>query len=140
MTPKELHEYFYVKKPDLDRIISKLEVDQKFDSLFHLAFGSEVPNIKRKYPNEFNILKKCGVTHLSSQKNSFPKGTNWYYIETNWPGEAPILLSYNIKNTDEFSERQKGFYRKDEYSNEWWGLGEGWQMLQLVKEIDYIKQ
>jgi hypothetical protein len=139
MTTTDLNDYFYLKKPDLDKIINKLEQDRRFDSLFKIAPEFGLPNIKKEYSKEFNILKRCGIAAASSHKNVYPTGTSWYYFRTNWFANAPILLSCNKADSFDSNERIKGFYKKDEYLNEWWGLGDGWQMLRLVKEIDDIK-
>ena len=140
MTTIELHEQFYQAKPALDNLIYKLEQDSHLDSFFKIAPGEGLPAIEKEYPVEYSLLKKCGITHASSHHNAYHKGKSWYYFETDWLAEAPILLSYNIADSNDTNERQRGFYKKDEYRNEWWGMGDGWQMLQLMKEIDYIKQ
>ena len=136
-TPDELKEYFYNHQTSFDQLVLKIESDKLLDSLFDILPGSPLPNIREMYPSEYKLLKDCGIKSASSCFNSYPKGTKWFYFETNWPGYYPIYLSCNKYDS---TQRQKGFYKTDQYSNEWWGLGDGWQMLQLVKEIDYVKQ
>jgi hypothetical protein len=138
-TIDELKAYFYKKKPELDLLISKLEKNKTLDSLFQINPDSALPDIKDQFPNEYAILKSCNIKTASSHKNAYLKGTKWYYFRTNWPSEYPILLSYNRFDTYDSIERVKDFYHIDKYSNEWWGLGDGWQMLRLVKVIDYNK-
>jgi hypothetical protein len=82
----------------------------------------------------YEILNEVGITEASSNKNVFPKGTMWYYFKTNWPNEYPIYLIHNAHNYYDSSEFEKGFYSKDEVSNETWGLGDRWKMFRLVKE------
>jgi hypothetical protein len=132
--------HFYEKKPQLDLLITNLQADKELDSLFRISLDSTLPILKSNYPNAYNTIKNCSITKGFSCSNAFQKGTTWYYFETNWPSKNPILLSCNTKNANDSTERIKGFYKKDQYNNEWWGLGDGWQMLRLVKEIDYFKQ
>jgi len=122
----------------LDRLVANLQNDKILDSLFRIAPDSGLPNIEKQYPNEFKILNECGITDASSHNN--PNRTRWYYFRTNWVSNYPILLSWYPKKYHDSSQTVKGYYRKDHYANEWWGLGDGWQMLRLIKTIDYIKQ
>ena len=140
MTTIELHEQFYQAKPALDKLIDKLGQDSHLDSLFKIAPRERLPAIEKEYPVEYSLLKKCGITHASSHPNPYPKGSYWYYFKTSWRAAAPIVLSFNKENSYDSTEWVKGFHKTDEYLNEWWGMGNGWQMLQLMKEIDYIKQ
>jgi hypothetical protein len=133
-TTPELIETFNKNKKALGLVIDKLQNDKRLDSLFQIGPESGLPPIKNSYPLEYDILNKAGIIDASSHKNVFPVRTNWYYFKTNWPNEYPIYLIFNAYNSYDSIEFEKGFYSKDEVSNETWGLGDRWKMFCLVKE------
>ena len=138
-TPSELKSYFYNKKPKLDLLIDHLNKDKSLDSAFRIPPDSSLPNIKKSHPVEHAILNECGIIAASSHPNAYPKGSRWYYFKTKWKSGSPIILSCNKQLTQDSSERKVDFYKKDQSQNEWWGLGNGWQMLHLVKPLGYTK-
>jgi hypothetical protein len=87
------------------------------------------------YNREYNILKIAGITGASSHPCN--KRVRWYYFKTNWPDEYPIYL---IHTPCDSLKTKKGFHEKDRHTNEWWGLGDNWQIFRFVKTIDYFKQ
>lgn len=91
-TYEELAEMFFQNKPTLDSLITKLKGDKKLDSLFRIGPYNGLPDIKDSYANEYNILKKVGITDASSHMCN--KVTNWYSRKTNWPSKYPIFLVY----------------------------------------------
>lgn len=134
-TPAELIDTFSENKETLHLLVKSLQNDKKLDSLFFIGPDSGIPDIKNSYPEAYNMLRKLGIIDASSHKNADCKKNQWYYFKTNWPNEYPIYLVFNT--CDE--ETAKGFYKKDEYSNETWGLGDNWQMFRFVKTITNIK-
>jgi len=132
--PVELINTFLQHKQTLDLLISDLQKDNKLDSLFQIMPDSGIPDIKNSYPQVYALIKKVGITAVSSHPNSFPKRTRWYYFKTNWPNEYPIYLIFNAYDS---SETKKGFYLKDEVSNETFGLGDNWTMFRFVKVKPY---
>ena len=133
-TPKELIADFYRNENELNLIIQKLQTDKKLDSLFSLTSIDGLPKIENSYPHVFNKLKSLGIKHASSHPNVYPKVTNLYYFETEWPNEYLICLVFNAYDS---SESKKGYYNKDEVSNETWGLGNNWNMFRWVKYKPY---
>jgi len=134
-THEELVGMFSNNKQALDSLIAKLKSDKTLDSVFRIGPDQGLPDLKRSYPNEYDILIKVGITDASS--HSCDKVTSWYSLRTNWPSQYPIFLIFSPCDS---LRTFKGFYNKDKYSNEWWGLGENWQMFSFVKTIDYIKR
>jgi hypothetical protein len=133
-TTPELIEIFNSNKKALGLVIDKFQKDKKLDTLFEVDADLGPPKIENSYSDIPLIFKEVGIAGASSCKNSFPKGTRWYYFKTNWPNEFPIYLIFNAHNSYDSSEFEKGFYSKDEVSNETWGLGHRWKMFRLVKE------
>ena len=133
-SPTELIEVFNNKKVALDILINNLQKNKKLDTIFQIAPDSGIPNIKKTYPAIHDLLKEIGITDASSHQNSFPKRTQWYYLKTNWPNKGSIYLIYNAYDS---VETKKGFYVKDEVSNETWGLGDNWKMFRFIKVKPY---
>ncbi len=134
--PAELNDTFLQNKESLNLLVKNLQDDKRLDSLFFIGPDSGIPDIKRSHPQIFELLKHAGITDASSHKNAFCNHVQWYLFKTNWPNEYPICLMFN--SCDE--ETAKGFYKKDEYLNETWGLGENWKMFRFVKTITDVKQ
>ena len=136
-TTKELLDRFYTNKPYLNSIISKLQNDKRLDSLFDIGPEAWFPDIKTIYPNEFILLEKIGIIGASSSHYGICKTCpRSYCIKTNWPSEYPIYLIYNFSDS---TENIKGFYKKDKYKNETWGLGDDWKMFRFVDTITDVK-
>ena len=133
-TSQELIATFYKNENDLSLIIKKLQTDKHLDSLFLSESMKGLPKIKNEYPEVYNKLKSLDISHASAHKNVSPHGTNWYYFETEWPNEYLICLVFNAHDS---SESIKGYYKKDEVSNETWGLGNNWSMFRWVKDKPY---
>jgi hypothetical protein len=132
----ELNDTFSKNKDSLDLLVKSLQDDKKLDSLFFIGPDSGIPDIEKTYPQIFDLIKHIGITDASSHKNSNCKKAQWYYFKTNWSNGYPIYLIYNT--CDE--KAVKGIYKKDEYLNETWGLGDNWQMFRFVDTIKNIKQ
>lgn len=128
--PVELIEFFNKNKIILNAVIDKLEKDKTLNNLFQIKPDSGLPDIESSYPDMYALLKEAGITDASSHKNSFPKQTYWYYLKTNWENEHPIYLFFNACDS---SETIKGFYLKDELSNQTWGLGDHYKMFRFIK-------
>ncbi|MGG9972803.1 hypothetical protein ACQ33O_13505 [Ferruginibacter sp. SUN002] len=135
-SPKELIDRFYTNKADLDSLVKKIGNNKHLDSLFYSGPETGIPDIKDSYPNEFRLLTKIGITDASSHNTCYVCD-RWYYLKTNWPSEYPIYLIYN--NKQDSIENTKGFYKKDKYKNETWGLGGNWRMFRFVDTIRDIK-
>ena len=135
-TPSELIDTFSQNKMTLDSLIKSLQNDKTLDSLFFIGPDAGIPDIRQSYPKVYDMLRKVGITDASSHKNANCKYFHWYYFKTDWPNDYPIYLIFNTCDDETF----KGFYRKDEYLNETWGLGDNWQMFRFVKTITNFKQ
>jgi hypothetical protein len=118
-TPEELIATFYKNEADLNFVIRQLQSDKQLDSLFFRFFRKGLPNIEKSYPSVYRKLKSIGIKNASSHPNVFPRGTNWYYFETEWPNEYLICLNFNAYDS---VQSKKGYYYKDESANETWGL------------------
>jgi hypothetical protein len=133
-TPEQLKETFYSRKNELDSIVNKLENDTTLISLFQIGPDNGLPTIENSFPAIYTKLKKTGITDASSHFGGYHQNKNnkmwWYYFKTNWPNEYPIYLIYDAYDS---SKSKKGEYKKDEVSNEWWGLGDHWTLFRLVK-------
>ena len=126
--PEELINTFYKHESELTSIIKELQTNKNLDSIFSNV-PEGLPQIETSYPIVFRKLKSLKIKHASSHP-SFPKGTRWFYFETEWPNEYLICLIYNAYDS---TQSKKGYYKKSEVSNETWGLGNNWQMFRLVK-------
>jgi hypothetical protein len=136
-TPDELKEIFYQNKPKLDLIVITLQKDKKLDSIFSDRTEEQrfiFPEIRQSYPDIYNLLVDAGITEASSHPQVFPKGFKWYFLKTDWPDEYPIYLTFDIFD---LIQTVRGFYSKDEVSNETWGLGDHWFMFRWVKDKPY---
>lgn len=134
-TPEELKAIFYKNKDKLDLFANTLQKDVKLDSIFSNRTeeqGFDFPDIKETYPNIYNLLVDAGITEASSHR--ITRVTKWYFLKTNWPNEYPIYLEYNRFDS---VKTKKGYYDKDEVSNETWGLGDHWIMFRWVKNKPY---
>lgn len=135
LTSSELIDKFYSHKTQLDSLVSSLHSNKKLDSIFHDRLDKGLPDSVALYTGEFNLIKKTGLTEISSCPVC-PRCPRWYYIKTDWLSEYPIYL---IHHTRDSTETRKGFYKKDEYKNETWGLGDNWKMFRFVDTIRNIK-
>ena len=136
----ELKERFYSQKSSLDSLTVLINSDTRLDSLLQIPPDSGLPDIQKYYPTEFKLLEKIGITHISSHPSISWHSPRWYYMKTNWPSKFPIYLIFNFTNYQNDSlENEKGFYEKDRYKNETWGLGDNWKMFRFVHTIDDIK-
>jgi hypothetical protein len=133
-TSEELGATFYQNKIVLDALVNSLKSNRELDSLFRISPDSGLPYIKNLYKKEYNILKNIGITDASSHPCF--KNIRWYNFKTNWKSKYPIYLIYTPCDS---LKTFKGFYEKDKYDNEWWGLGDNWYMFRFVKTIDYMK-
>ncbi|HRH49941.1 MAG TPA: hypothetical protein PLP23_14390 [Panacibacter sp.] len=125
---------FYGNKIYFDSLATLLQADRKLDSLFQNGPERGIPDIEISYPKVYMLLKKLGITDASSHLQICKRCPPWYYLKTNWPSEFPIYFIYNFNDSPLDSlENIKGFYKKDEYNNETWGLGDKWKMFRLVK-------
>lgn len=136
-SPKELMDRFYTNKKDFNLLVTKLQTDNRFDSLFQIEPYTGLPDIEQKYPGEFARLKKIGITAASSHANTCKQCSRWYLFKTNWPGKHPVFFIYHDDNDS--TESFKDFYKKDNYGNETWGLGDDWKMFRFVDTIRNIK-
>ena len=136
LSSAELISKFTLNKIYLDSLVLYLNKDKKLDSFFHNRLDSGLPDIKISYPVQFNLIEKTGITEISSCPVC-PRCPRWYYIKTNWPGVHPIYLIYGFRDS---IENEKGFYNKDEYQNETWGMGDNWKIFRFVDTIRNIKQ
>ena len=136
-TPEELEVLFYQNKDSLDLFTNTLKNDMKLDSIFSNRTeeqGFKFFDIKKTHQRVYNLLTNAGITEASSHKNEYSKTLKWYWLKTNWPNEYPIYLAYDIFDS---VQTVKGFYDKDEVSNETWGLGDHWFMFRWVKDKPY---
>jgi hypothetical protein len=134
-TPDELKGIFYQNKSKLDSFINIVQKDKKLDSIFSHRTeeqGWTFSDIKQIYPGAYNLLINAGISEASGHR--VYGAENWYFLKTNWPNEYPIYLTY--KPWDSL-QTLKGFYEKDEVSNETWGLGDRWLMFRWVKDKPY---
>jgi len=134
-TPEQLKVIFYQNKDKLDLFANILQKDAKLDSIFSHRTeeqGFTFADIKQTYPSIYNLLVSAGITEASSHRSIFPR--KWYFLKTNWPNEYPIYLSYDPIDS---IRTAKGYYDKDEVSNETWGLADHWLMFRLVKYKPY---
>jgi len=135
-THDELVTTFFENKKPLDSFVIELQKNGKLDSVFRTMPYTGLPvGIEKSHPNEYQLLKMIGIKELTS--HPCDRITNWYFLITNWPDKYPICLTYNPCDS---VNTAKGYHDKDRYSNEWWGLGDNWQMFRFVKTIDYMKQ
>jgi len=149
-TPEELKAKFYSSKNKLVSFTAKLESDKKFDSVFHVPPYTPLPDFKNAFPKEFALAKELGIVSITSCKGSCLRNSKWYFIETNWPSKHPVFLIYNFCSYNYYydttgipcdcTESHKGFYKKDKYENETWGLGDNWTMFRFVDTIRDFKQ
>jgi hypothetical protein len=133
-TPEELKDKFYLNKKKFTSLTTKLDNDKKFDSLFHLTPYSPLPDLKDSYPTEFYLLNELDIASLTSQYGICKTCPRWYLLKTKWPSKHPVFLIYN-ENYYDSTENLKGFYKKDKYENETWGLGDNWKMFRFVDTI-----
>lgn len=139
-TSNELRNKFYSNQIQFDSLVTALRNNSKLDSLFYSGPDAALPDIKTIYPKEFELLKKLGITAASSHPNVCRVCPRWYYLKTDWPSEHPIYLIYNFTNYSmDSAENIKGFYKKDRYKNETWGLGNNWKMFSFVDTIRDFK-
>ena len=133
-THDELITTFYENKKALDSFVTVLQNNSKLDSVFRIMPYTGLPDIEKSYPEEYKFLNNLGIKELTS--HPCDRKVNWYFIITNWPDKYSVCLTFSPCDS---IETAKGFYKKDHYSNEWWGLGDNWQMFRFVKIIDYMK-
>ena len=135
--PEELKAAFYQNKIELDEFVNILKADKILDSILSNRTkeqGWTFNDLQKTYPKVYELLSIVGITEASSHKNSSDKRDKWYFLKTNWPNEYPIYLTYDRLNS---ITTVKGYYNKDEVSNETWGLGGHWFMFRWVKDRPY---
>ena len=157
-TATQLIQTFSDNKPKLTAIVKNIQTSKVLDSLFS-EIGPEngIPDIETRYWKQYEMLEEVGITDASAHKGACPQlstskdeqdkrfiaaanwqkahfKNKWYYFKTNWQSDHPVFLIYNECDT---AKTHKGFYEKDEYQNETWGLGDNWEMFRLIKYKDF---
>lgn len=135
--PQQWKNRFHAHSPRLERLIHRFQNDAQLDSCFHIRPDSGLPDIATSYPSVLKLLQAVGITDASSHKAARNKWTRWYYFKTNWPSDYPIYLIYDPTET---IETEKGYYKKDKYANETWGVGGNWRMFRWVAVITDVCQ
>jgi hypothetical protein len=125
---------FYGKKNSFDKIVSDLK-NIKLRKLITEADTSYMPVLKRSNKKLYNDVIELGVYNLIAYINPDCSKIEQYDFQMNWRSEKmDIYFDFNSCDT---IETKKGYYRKDEKKNEFWGLGDGWKMWRLVEYLDY---
>jgi hypothetical protein len=136
-TPEDLKARFYKNKFKLDEFVTILKTDKTIDSILSnrtAEQGWTFNDLQKEYPKVYELLNSIGITEASSHKNSSGKRNKWYFLKTNWLNEYPIYLTYDRLDS---INTVKGYYNKDEVSNETWGLGDNWYMFLWIKDKPY---
>jgi hypothetical protein len=124
--PETYVEKFYENQQRAEQLVSLL----KGDKFLERKSGQELGILK------FNDTIRNILTELdikSVHYFSWGRNDRQFDFITNWRKENPIHITYNSLDG---IETQKGFYRKDENSNEVWGLGKGWLLWLERKLLD----
>lgn len=135
--PQEWKNRFHDHYPYLEKLVNRFQNDPKLDSCFQIRPDSGLPNIAASYPSVLKLLQAVGITDASSHKAARNKWTRWYYFKTNWPSAYPIYIIYD---PTEPITTEKGYYKKDPYKNETWGMGNHWQLFRWVAVITDVCQ
>lgn len=130
--PQQWKNRFHTHYPKLEKLVHRLGNDPQLDTLFHIGAESGLPDIAVTYPSVLKQLQQAGITDASSHRCSRDKWRRWYYFKTNWPSIYPIYITYD---PTESIKTQKGYYEKDKYGNETWGLGGHWLIYRWVAII-----
>ncbi len=122
---------FKKNEPAINTLINMLN-DPKADS----SFGEDA--ICKK-ANEFNLnisqkLNSLDLRNVCRHYGNCRPYQKILIFETAWIPQDSVSIVYNICDT---IETKKGYYKKDENSNEIWGIGNSWQIIKIVK---YLKQ
>lgn len=78
--------------------------------------------------NSLDLRKVC--RHYGSCKNY----NKIFIFETGWIPKDSVTIVHNICDT---VQTKKGYYKKDENSNEVWGLGNSWQIIKIIKYLNH---
>ena len=135
-TIPELMKKFFDNKSSLDKLVLDLQNDRIVDSVC-ASPDFTLDKIKNLSPHKYHLLLDLGITEIISYQGPCKKSKN-YDFKTNWAGKNPIHVNFNSCDSIE-AETQKGFYRKDENSNEFFGLGNCWKMWKEVKILENVK-
>ena len=110
----------------LEQVVEVLKKDTLLERRFGEVFKSaDFGNITRQKLEDLGIDE----VHLFSWGGR----QRQFDLKTNWRDNKPIHLWYNTLDS---LETVKGFYRKDENNNEFWGLGYPWALWVERKLVD----
>ncbi|NOT92151.1 hypothetical protein [Ferruginibacter sp.] len=131
---EDLKRIFYNKKGLFDKIVYNLR-NIKLREGVTAADSSYMLVLKRSDEKLYNEITALGVFDLIAYYDIHCKGIEQYDFQMNWLSQKKdIYFDFNSCDT---IETRKGYYRKDEKNNEFWGLGDGWKMWKLVEYLDY---
>lgn len=133
--PQQWKNRFHTHYPQLEKLVHRFRNDPELDTRFHIRADSGLPDIAASYPSVLKLLQKVGITDASSHRCYSNKWSHWYYFKPNWPSAYPIYIIYD---PTEPIKTGKGYYEKDDYGNETWGLGGHWSMFRWVAVIPSV--
>jgi hypothetical protein len=133
--PQQWKQRFYGHYPHFEKLTKRLQNDARLDTCFQIGPDSGLPNIAASYPSVLKQLQQMGITAASSHPCYRNKWSRWYYFKTNWPSAYPIYIIYD---PTEPVTTEEGYYQKDPYKNETWGLGNNWQLFRWVAVVPSV--
>lgn len=78
-------------------------------------------------------LNSLDLRNVCRQYGSCKPNNKIFIFETGWISKDSVSIVRNICDT---VQTKKGYYRKDENSNEVWGLGNSWQIIKIIKYLN----
>ena len=134
LNPQEkVTKIFFAKKNFFDSIVYKLRFLQlRNDSV--PSGSSYLEGLQKRDIILFNELISTGITDLIIYYRPGCKKVEHYDFKTDWGSNNEFYIDYNSCDS---LETKKGYYRKDEKGNEFWGLGDSWKMWKLVEYLDH---
>ena len=90
-----------------------------------------------KKGSEFNSnispkLNALDLRNVCLQYGSCKPYGKIFIFETGWISKDSVSIVHNSCDT---VQTKKGYYMKDENSNEIWGLGNSWQIIKIIKYL-----
>jgi hypothetical protein len=118
-------ERFNKNKHQFENLIEELKQDTLFNKKSEVVFKwtyFQLPTREK--------LQELGIEEVVPFY--WDRTQRQFDLKTNWGNKIPIHIYYNTLDT---IVTKKGYYNKDENSNEFWGLGNPWCLWYEVKLI-----
>ena len=132
-TSENILNKFNSNRREFELLLFDLKNNPTIDSLY--ASDERPGRKKEEFPPSISLrLSHLGISevYLHAGKYAKPYG-EVFVFKTNWNSQNAIMVDNNPYDS---LRTITGYYNKDANNNEFWGLGNSWQVYKEVKPLD----